>query len=97
MQWETTTTQEENPMLIFKMNQSISEVGLEESAKKLDNETGPIAVIFDKEEGWIGEKLGPRSGHWKRLARKVQNKAQKEEACPEKLKRQSNAFTRARC
>jgi len=81
-------------MFIFKMKQNISKAGPQESAKKLDDETGLIAMIFDKEEGWIGEKLGPQSRHWRRLVRKVQTKVQKEDAPPKKIKRQSNYFTR---
>ena len=46
-------------------------------------------MIFDKEEGWTGEKLSPQSGHLKRLAKKAQTKAQMEGAGPEKIKRES--------
>lgn len=33
--------------------------------------------------------MGPQSGHWKRLERKAQTKAQKEEASLEKIKKES--------
>ena len=87
MYWETTTSQEENPRFTFKMKQNSVEVGPKDGAKKLEDVTGPIAMIFDTEEGWIGEKLGPQSGHWKRLVRKAQT--QMERASPEKIKRES--------
>lgn len=59
MQWETTTHRKENQRFTFKMKQGRIEAGPKESAKKLDDETGPIAMIFDKEKGGTGEKLGP--------------------------------------
>lgn len=89
MQWETTTTQEENSKFLSKMRQSSIEAVPEESAKTLEGEIGPIAMIYDKEEGWTGEILGPQSKHWKRLARKAPTKAQKEEAGPVTSKRES--------
>lgn len=51
MQWETATTQEENPKFIFKMRQNNIEAGPEESVKNLEDETSPIAMIYDKNEG----------------------------------------------
>lgn len=51
MQWETATTQEENPKFIFKMRQNNIEAGPKESIKNLEDETGPIAMIYDKNEG----------------------------------------------
>ena len=83
------TSQEENPRFSFKMKQNNVEARPEDSAEKLEDVTGPIAIIFDKKEGWTGEKLGPQSEHWKRLARKAQTKAQIEGVGPEKIKRES--------
>lgn len=51
MQWETATTQEENPKFIFKMRQNNIEARPEESVKNLEDETGPIAIIDDKNKG----------------------------------------------
>ena len=28
-------------------------------------------MSYDQEKGWTSEMLGPKSGHWKRLARQV--------------------------
>lgn len=37
--------------------------------KESNKENGPMAICFDDEMGYVAEKLGPKSGHWKRLAR----------------------------
>ena len=29
-----------------------------------------MVMLFDPKRGWTSKKLGPKSGHWKRLARK---------------------------
>ena len=34
-------------------------------------ESSPLAMSYDQERGWTSEILGPKSGHWKRLARQV--------------------------
>lgn len=36
-----------------------------------DIEMGPMAMCFDLIQGWTSSKLGPKSGHWKRLAREM--------------------------
>lgn len=36
--------------------------------------TGPMAICFDEKLGWVTETLGLKSGQWKCLARKDQNK-----------------------
>ena len=33
--------------------------------------SSPLAMSYDQERGWTSEMLGPKSGHWKRLARQV--------------------------
>lgn len=35
---------------------------------------GPMAMSFDPLVGWVAEKLGPTTKHWKRLARENKNK-----------------------
>ena len=40
-----------------------------------NDESSPLAFCFDKEKGWTAEALGPKSGHWKRLARQVKPKS----------------------
>ena len=34
-------------------------------------ESSPLAMSYDQEKGWTSEILGPKSRHWKRLARQV--------------------------
>lgn len=50
MYLETTTYQKENSRFTFKMKQNKVEVRPEVSVEKLEVATGPIAMIFDKEE-----------------------------------------------
>ena len=51
-------------------------MGLESGVK----DTGPMAMSYDVNMGWVAETLGPRSGHWKRLARKARELSPTEEA-----------------
>lgn len=48
------------------------ESGLMVSAVGLwaDEDLSPLAMFFTQEKGWVSKKLGPKSGHWKRIARK---------------------------
>ena len=34
---------------------------------------GPMAMTFDPLMGWVAEKIGPTTKHWKRLGRRNQN------------------------
>ena len=38
-----------------------------------ENESSPLAMTYDQEKGWTSEILGPKSGHWKRLARQAKD------------------------
>lgn len=97
MQWETTTHQEENQRFTFKMKQGRIEAGPKESAKKLDDETGPIAVIFDKEKGETG-KFGPTKRALEKAGEKGPNESPKGGSRPGKNeKRESSGVTRAGC
>ena len=42
-------------------------------------DTSPMAMSYDVNMGWVAETLGPRSGHWKRLARKAREISPTEE------------------
>ena len=44
-------------------------------------------MCFDQEKGWTVEVLGPKSGHWKRLARQVKTKSPQEISDPPNQKR----------
>lgn len=33
-----------------------------------ENEEGPMAMSYEMSVGWVADKLGPNSGHWKRRA-----------------------------
>ena len=33
-----------------------------------ENSEGPVAMMYEVDVGWVEEKLGPNSGHWKRRA-----------------------------
>ena len=52
-------------------------------------ELGPIAMSYDMECGWTAEPLGPRSKHWKRLAREAKTNTCPTEKSPTRLKRES--------
>lgn len=49
----------------------------------------PMALCFDEQMGWVVEPLGPKSGHWKRLARAVRGDNPKKESGP-MLKKKEN-------
>ena len=44
-------------------------------------------MTFNQEKGWVIEPLGPTSGHWKRLARKIKTPSPNKVACTSKTKR----------
>ena len=48
---------------------------------------GPMAMSYDPSEGWVTSKLGPTSGHWKRLAREAKQSKPIGEKSPKILKR----------
>ena len=48
---------------------------------------GPMAMSYDHSEGWVTSKLGPTSGHWKRLARAAKQSKPTGEKSPKSLKR----------
>jgi len=47
-----------------------------------------MAMCCDKEMGWVTEKLGPSSSHWKRIERTGKAKEKVVDASPTKLKRE---------
>ena len=59
------------PLFKFKLtpNKSSTQFGMEEGMPR--PEMGPMAMSFDQNLGWVAEKMGPISKHWKRLAREI--------------------------
>ena len=54
----------------------------------LGEELGPMAMSYDENVGWVAEKIGPKSKHWKRLAREIKPDALKKSKSPAKQKRE---------
>lgn len=50
--------------------------------------TNPLAMCFEANVGWSSEALGPRSRHWKRLARIVKEKSPSEKLASIDVKRE---------
>nr|POF16047.1 hypothetical protein CFP56_45035 [Quercus suber] len=49
---------------------------------------GPIAMSYVQNKGWVSKELGPKSGHWKRLARQNKQTSPTEESDPSSKKRE---------
>ena len=79
MQWERGTEPVTETPFDFhvapKFDDSREVMGLVSGVK----DTGPMAMSYDVNMGWVAETLGPRSGHWKRLARKAREISPTEE------------------
>ena len=62
--------------------------GLESSAigSWADDNSSPLAMTFNQEKGWVTGPLGPTSGHWKHLARKVKTLSPNKVDCTSKTK-----------
>ena len=71
MQWEKGTEPVTETLFDFrvapKLDDSREAMGLASVVK----DKGPMAMSYDVNMGWVAETLGPRSGHWKLLARKA--------------------------
>lgn len=50
-------------------------------------DSSPLAMIYNQTKGWISKILGPKSGHWKCLARKVKGNFSKVDSDPASPKR----------
>ena len=85
MHWEKVTQQEKSSRFDFVLAPNLKS----SENKQLDCfEMGPMAMCYDRESGWVTEKLGPSSGHWKRIERTGKTKEKVVEADPTKLKRE---------
>lgn len=52
-----------------------------------DEDSSPLAMFFTREKGWVLETLGPKSGHWKRIARKQTKASSTKKGSQNKTKR----------
>lgn len=50
-------------------------------------DSSPLAMIYNQTKGWISKILGPKSGHWKCLDRKVKGNFSKVDSDPASPKR----------
>nr|POE69700.1 hypothetical protein CFP56_45736 [Quercus suber] len=88
MLWETATDHEETSKLKIVLAPSQETNNVEGSPLSLSVEPDPIAMSYDTSNGWTAEPLGPRSRHWKRLAREAKANLNFEGKSPTRLKKE---------
>ena len=88
MQWEKADADKTEAPFKFKLapNKSPTQPGLEEAISR--NKLGLMAMSFDQNVGWVTEKMGPKSKHWKRLAKEIKSDTPKKNKSPTKQKRE---------
>ena len=74
MHWEKAPFLEKEPTFKFVMAPNVERRNDVESPGDKEATLGPMALNFDPKDGWVATELGPKSKHWKRLAREVNNK-----------------------
>ena len=84
MLWEKETHPEVEVPFKFRGAPNTEGGGVEVGQDSVDKKIGPMAMSFDTELGWVAEELGPRSSHWKRLARKAHRVSPTEEVMKDK-------------
>ena len=89
MPWEIMTQHKSEDQFVFQMVPSLEGPDSEGSPIREEAAMGPLAMCYDEKLGWVAETLGPKSGHWKRLARKAQNKDENVELDHTGIKRAS--------
>ena len=85
MTWEKKThLEDESP---FKFRVAPNTGGNEDvvGQEGMELKSGPMAMRIDSELGWVAEELGPKSGHWKRLARAAHLASPKKEGPKNKI------------
>ena len=89
MQWEVFETQKCEPKFEFK--QAPNSLPTISEAKEGDPklEVGPMAMTYNPTAGWVAEKMGPTSKHWKRLARGTKTNEPTKSVSPIKQKRET--------
>ena len=73
MHWEKAPFLEKEPTFKFVMAPNVEMGNDVESPRDKEAIMGPMALNYDTKDGWVAAKLGPKSKHWKRLAREVNN------------------------
>ena len=83
--WEEKTHLEDEAF--FKFRVAANTGGNEDAVGQegLELKSGPMAMRIDSELGWVAEELGPKSGHWKRLARAAHLASPKKEGPKNKI------------
>ena len=73
MHWEKAPFLEKEPTFKFVMAPNVEMGNDVESPGDKEAIMGPMALNYDTKDGWVAAKLSPKSKHWKRLAREVNN------------------------
>lgn len=55
-----------------------------------NSESSPLSMSYDQEKGWTAEVWGPKSGHWKFLAKQAKTKSLQVEPDPTNQKRKGD-------
>lgn len=84
MQGENDTVKKDEPKFNFKVAPK-ELAGCNDESPKVG--LGPVAMSFDPSDGWVVEKLGPNSRHWKRLAREGKSSGPVTAGSPRRQKR----------
>ena len=86
MHWEKETKHEAEIPFEFRVAPNDKGRDVEVGPVSVDKESGPMAMSFDAQLGWVAKELGPKSGHWKRMAKMVHVASPTKEKEKEKLK-----------
>ena len=89
MPWEIMTQHKSEDQFVFQMAPSLEGLDREGSPIREEAATGPMAMCYNEKLGLVAKTLGPKSGHWKCLARKAQNKDENVELDHTGIKRAS--------
>ena len=74
MQWDETTSQEREPIFEFGLAPNQWANNQEGAGSGPISNQSPMAMTYDSKLRWVVKQLGPKSGHYKRLARGVKSK-----------------------
>lgn len=88
MQGATGTQHREIPKFVLISAPKAPTYDCQEGLDSVESGEGPMAMSYEMEVGWVADKLGPKSGHWKRKAWAGLDKENKEEICPYPRKRE---------
>ena len=88
----TETRQIEIPTVDFKSARQRSPCDGSTGLDLEVTEDGPVAMTYEVDVGWVADKLGPTSGHWKRSARASPSIENKEVLGPIKKKREGSSL-----